>query len=63
MLHLIVCPEQQWKPACTTAIHFLRWPGRVIADFPVVLDACVLIPMPLAHTLLRLAGGPWRLNS
>ncbi|PYV78038.1 MAG: PIN domain-containing protein [Acidobacteria bacterium] len=28
------------------------------ADFPVVLDACVLIPMPLADTLLRLAGGP-----
>ena len=27
-------------------------------DFPVVLDACVLIPMPLADTLLRLAGGP-----
>ena len=25
---------------------------------PVVLDACVLIPMPLADTLLRLAGGP-----
>jgi len=24
MLHLIVCPEQQWKPACTTAIHFLK---------------------------------------
>jgi len=30
----------------------------VRADFPVVLDACVLIPMPLADTLLRLAGGP-----
>ena len=28
------------------------------ADFPVVLDACVLIPMPLADSLLRLAGGP-----
>ena len=28
------------------------------ADFPVVLDACVLIPMPLADTLLRLAGVP-----
>ena len=27
------------------------------ADFKVVLDACVLIPMPLADTLLRLAGG------
>ncbi len=26
------------------------------ADFKVVLDACVLIPMPLADTLLRLAG-------
>ena len=25
---------------------------------PVVLDACVLIPMPLADTLLRLAAGP-----
>ena len=24
------------------------------ADFKVVLDACVLIPMPLADTLLRL---------
>jgi hypothetical protein len=30
----------------------------VRADFPVVLDACVLIPMPLADTMLRLAGGP-----
>jgi hypothetical protein len=30
----------------------------VRADFPVVLDACVLIPTPLADTLLRLAGGP-----
>jgi hypothetical protein len=29
----------------------------VKADFKVVLDACVLIPMPLADTLLRLAGG------
>lgn len=28
------------------------------ANFPVVLDACVLIPMPLADTLLRLAAGP-----
>ena len=27
------------------------------ADFKVVLDACVLIPMPLADTLLRLASG------
>jgi hypothetical protein len=25
---------------------------------PVVLDACVLVPMPLADTLLRLAAGP-----
>jgi hypothetical protein len=30
----------------------------VRADFPIVLDACVLVPMPLADTLLRLAGGP-----
>jgi len=30
----------------------------VRADFPVVLDACVLIPMPLADTLLRLASDP-----
>ena len=28
------------------------------ADFPVVLDACVVIPMPLADTLLRLASDP-----
>lgn len=28
------------------------------ADFPVVLDACVLIPMPLADTRLRLAAAP-----
>lgn len=28
------------------------------ADFPVILDACVLIPMPLADTLLRLAAAP-----
>jgi predicted nucleic acid-binding protein len=28
----------------------------VRADLKVVLDACVLIPMPLADTLLRLAG-------
>ena len=27
-------------------------------DFPAVLDACVLIPMPLADTLLRLGAGP-----
>ena len=27
-------------------------------DFPAVLDACVLIPMPLADTLLRLAAKP-----
>ena len=25
---------------------------------PVVLDGCVLVPMPLADTLLRLAAGP-----
>jgi predicted nucleic acid-binding protein len=30
----------------------------VTANFPVVLDSCVLIPMPLADTLLRLAAGP-----
>jgi predicted nucleic acid-binding protein len=30
----------------------------VTANFRVVLDACVLIPMPLADTLLRLAAGP-----
>jgi hypothetical protein len=30
----------------------------VRADFPVILDACVLIPMPLADSLLRLAVGP-----
>ena len=29
---------------------------NVRTDFKVVLDACVLIPMPLADTLLRLAG-------
>jgi predicted nucleic acid-binding protein len=29
----------------------------VRAGFKAVLDACVLIPMPLADTLLRLAGG------
>jgi hypothetical protein len=27
-------------------------------DLTVVLDACVLVPMPLADTLLRLAAGP-----
>jgi hypothetical protein len=27
-------------------------------DLSVVLDACVLVPMPLADTLLRLAAGP-----
>jgi predicted nucleic acid-binding protein len=30
----------------------------VRGDFPAVLDACVLIPMPLADTLLRLAAAP-----
>jgi len=30
----------------------------VRSTLPVVLDACVLIPMPLADTLLRLAAGP-----
>jgi hypothetical protein len=28
------------------------------ADYRVVLDACVLIPMPLADTLLRMAEEP-----
>lgn len=28
------------------------------ADYRVVLDACVLIPMPLADTLLRMAEAP-----
>jgi hypothetical protein len=30
----------------------------VRGDFPAILDACVLIPMPLADTLLRLGAGP-----
>jgi hypothetical protein len=30
----------------------------VTADFPVVLDACVLVPAPLRDTLLRLAEHP-----
>jgi predicted nucleic acid-binding protein len=30
----------------------------VRGDYPAVLDACVLIPMPLADTLLRLAAAP-----
>jgi hypothetical protein len=30
----------------------------VTADFPVVLDACVLIPAPLRDTVLRLAEHP-----
>jgi len=30
----------------------------VINNDEVLLDACVLIPMPLADTLLRLAAGP-----
>jgi hypothetical protein len=30
----------------------------VKGHFPVLLDACVLIPMPLADTLLRLASSP-----
>ncbi|MFN0170521.1 MAG: hypothetical protein ACKV22_29215 [Bryobacteraceae bacterium] len=28
------------------------------ADYRVLLDACVLIPMPVADTLLRMAGAP-----
>ena len=28
------------------------------ADYRVILDACVLIPMPLADTLLRMAEAP-----
>jgi hypothetical protein len=28
------------------------------ADYRAVLDACVLIPMPLADTLLRMAEAP-----
>ena len=28
------------------------------ADYRVLLDACVLIPMPLADTLLRMAEAP-----
>ena len=31
-------------------------------DLAVLLDACVLIPMPLADTLLRLAAGPRLFN-
>jgi hypothetical protein len=30
----------------------------VKGNFTVLLDACVLVPMPLADTLLRLAAGP-----
>jgi predicted nucleic acid-binding protein len=30
----------------------------VKGEIPVLLDACVLVPMPLADTLLRLATGP-----
>jgi predicted nucleic acid-binding protein len=30
----------------------------VKADYPVMLDACVLLPMPLADTLLRMAETP-----
>jgi len=30
----------------------------VKGEIPVLLDACVLVPMPLADTLLRLAAGP-----
>jgi hypothetical protein len=30
----------------------------VKGNFPVLLDSCVLIPMPLADTLLRLAAVP-----
>jgi hypothetical protein len=30
----------------------------VTGDSAVLLDACVLVPMPLADTLLRLAAGP-----
>lgn len=28
------------------------------ADYPVILDACILLPMPLADTLLRMAESP-----
>lgn len=28
------------------------------SDFPVILDACVLLPMPLADSLLRMAESP-----
>jgi len=28
------------------------------SDYPAVLDACVLLPMPLADTLLRMAETP-----
>ena len=28
------------------------------ADYPAILDACVLLPMPLADTLLRMAETP-----
>jgi predicted nucleic acid-binding protein len=30
----------------------------VKGEIPVLLDACVLVPMPLADTLLRLGAGP-----
>src|SRR5262249_14096381 len=32
--------------------------GRMRADYRVLLDACVLIPMPLADALLRMAEAP-----
>ncbi len=28
------------------------------SDYPAILDACVLLPMPLADTLLRMAETP-----
>ena len=33
------------------------------ADYRVLFDACVLIPMPLADTLLRLTEAPRSLGS
>jgi len=46
-------------PAYTRATPCLKAALTSKGSTIVVLDACVLIPMPLADTLLRLAAGPY----
>src|SRR5271157_3509057 len=46
---------QNIKKGCTTKCPMILTPDN---EYTAVLDACVLLPMPLCDTLLRLAEEP-----